>query len=95
VYLHVRNDLTMLTNMSFATEPVFNRMVAAQTAAKVALFSDPLLNLVESSTVLGCSVPTLRLMIKAKKIPVWRSSPKGPIKIRASALAEFLKAGAQ
>jgi excisionase family DNA binding protein len=82
-------------NTLFATTPLFSRMVEAQNAAKTALFADPLLNLREAAAVLGCSVPTLRQIVKDKRVPIFRSSPKAIIKIRASALDAFMKAGAQ
>jgi excisionase family DNA binding protein len=79
--------------MTFQAQPSFTRMVETQTAAKVAMFSDPLLNLKESAAVLGCSVPTLRLIVKAGRVPIFRTSAKSKIRIRASALSAYMNAG--
>jgi excisionase family DNA binding protein len=99
--LHVMQDaakhLAMLSN---SYGPSKNSPVATSIRQSFenarALYSDPLLSLRDALPALGnVSYGTLRKLIATGKIRVWRSTPRGHMKVRMSELQRFLASGDQ
>ena len=72
------------------------RQITAQLQMKAELFSDPLITLAEARLAIGnCSYAHARRLISDGRLRVWRSSPRGHMRVRLSELKRYLASGDQ
>ena len=90
------NDVTANTPVRTPGRPAspLARQIEKTFELKNQLFADPLISLAEFRLAAGgLSYSAVRRLIASKRISVWRSSPRGHMRIRASEVRRFLDAG--